>query len=95
MSATVEISDGIAGPPCFPMPTVEGKVSGIVGLDPMVLQCGDCGATLTQPEGRQIAAFVILSGWHFHVCEGRGGARRCRECLATVKAACPSGRCKR
>jgi hypothetical protein len=94
MSAVTATADGLLGEPCLPLPTVEGKVTGIVGLDPLVLQCADCGSTLTQPDQRSVAVFVVTSGWHFHVCEGRQGVRRCRECLARVKAGCPSGRCK-
>jgi len=74
------------------LPTVPGKVSGIVSLNPFTLQCADCAATVT---GKRPAATVVLSGFHFHVCEGRGGVRRCPSCLAALKAACPSGRCKR
>lgn len=74
-------------------PTIPGKVSGIVGWDPMVLQCGECAAIVTQ-DGRSSAAFVILSGYHFHICEGRGGIRRCPSCLAAARAYCPSLRCK-
>jgi hypothetical protein len=71
------------------LPTVEGKAPGIVGWDPVVLQCSDCGATLTQPADQRIAYFMIQAGWNFHTCEGRTGKRRCRDCLATVEAACP------
>lgn len=74
------------------MPTIRGYVEGIVGLDPLVLQCRDCGAVHVQTE-RTAAFAVVLSGFHFHVCEGRTGKRRCRDCLATVKAACE--RCRR
>ena len=75
-------------------PTVEGKVDGVIGVDPLVLQCRDCGAVAEQPEGRAGGAFLILSGFHFHICEGREGVRRCPECLARVKAECGTGRCK-
>ena len=71
------------------LPTVPGKVAGIVGWAPAVLQCHDCGATVTQGGG-SVAAFVILSGFHFHRCEGRAGVRRCPDCLAAVEAACPN-----
>lgn len=70
------------------LPTIPGKVDGIVGWDPMVLQCRDCGVT---HEGRRNPATeIILSGFHFHTCEGRNGKRRCPECLAAVEAACPN-----
>lgn len=71
------------------MPTLPGKAEGIVGMEPCVVQCRDCGATATQ-EGRSLASFIILTGFHFHTCEGRGGKRRCPNCLAAVEAACPN-----
>jgi hypothetical protein len=76
------------------LPTVEGKVEGIVGVDPLILQCRACGATTTQPDGQRVGPFIILSGYHFHTCEGRTGIRRCPSCLAAVVAECPSTRCK-
>lgn len=87
---------GVLGEPVPQMPTLEGHVDGIVGLNPMVLQCRDCGRTLTKPKGRgSNNAFIILSRWHFHICEGRKGVRRCRDCLTAVKTACPKTVCKR
>lgn len=82
------------------LPTVPDKVSGIVCLDPFTLQCADCAVTAT---GRDVgtkrearpAATIVLSGFHFHVCEGKDGVRRCPSCLAKAKAACTSSRCKR
>lgn len=71
------------------MPTLPGKAAGIIGMDPLVLQCRDCGTTYTGTR-RSVAAYVILSGFHFHVCEGPTGMRRCPDCLAAVEAACPS-----
>lgn len=70
-------------------PTLPGKVDGIVGLGPLVLQCRDCGTTY-DGQRRSIAADIILSGFHFHRCEGRGGKRRCPDCLAAVERACPN-----
>lgn len=71
------------------LPTLPGKVDGIVGLDPLVLQCRDCGSTY-EGERRSIAVDILLSGYHFHTCEGRDSRRRCPECLAAVIAACPN-----
>lgn len=71
------------------LPTLPGKVDGIVGWDPCVQQCRECGATTTQ-EGRSAATFIILSRWGFHTCEGVGSGRRCRDCLAAAEAACPN-----
>lgn len=76
------------------MPTVEGKAEGIVSLDPLTLQCRDCGVTTEQPADRGIALFVILSGFHFHTCEGPTGVRRCPPCLEVVRSACPRGACR-
>lgn len=73
------------------MPTLPGKVAGIVGWDPMVLQCRDCGVTHTGE--RNPAAEIILSGFRFHTCEGPTGMRRCPNCHAAVTAACPNRRC--
>ena len=71
------------------MPTLPGKAGGIVGWDPCILQCRECGATVKQ-EGRSAATFIILSGYRFHGCEGREGVRRCPDCLAVAEAACPN-----
>lgn len=71
------------------LPTLPGKVDGIVGWDPLVLQCRECGDTFTG-ERRSKATDIILSGFHFHVCEGPDSVRRCPACLAAVTAACPN-----
>lgn len=71
------------------LPTLPGRVAGIVGWDPCVLQCRECGSTVTQ-EGRSAATFIILSGYRFHGCEGQTGMRRCPECLAAAEGACPN-----
>lgn len=73
--------------------TLPGKVEGIVGWDPMELQCRDCGAAFTaeKPKYSGWNSVITRSGFHFHRCEGRDGIRRCPECLAAVKAACPKG----
>lgn len=91
---TTVLPEGILGPPEPQRPNAPGKIDGIVGVDPFTLQCRDCGSTLTKPEKRTIAVFIITAGWNFHICEGRTGVRRCRGCLADVKAAC-GGRCNR
>lgn len=70
-------------------PTLDGKVDGIVGLEPLELQCRDCGAVFTGAR-RSIAADIILSGYLFHTCEGRDGIRRCPDCHGAVIAACPA-----
>ena len=69
-------------------PTLPGKVDGIVGWDPLELQCRDCGAVYV---GKNRGGFdILLAGFCFHTCEGPAGKRRCPECLAAVKAACPN-----
>lgn len=75
-------------------PTLPDKVDGVVGWDPLELQCRECGE-LFDGERRSKAADIILSGFHFHICEGRHGIRRCPTCLAVAKKACQSSRCKR
>lgn len=74
------------------LPTLPGKAAGIVGMDPLVLQCRDCGTTYTGTR-RSMAADIILSGYRFHTCEGPTGMRRCPDCLTAVIAACPNRRC--
>lgn len=70
------------------LPTLPGKVDGIVGLDPLVLQCRECG-DIYEGTRRSLAADVILSGFHFHTCEP-GSGRRCPSCLSEAEAACPN-----
>lgn len=73
------------------MPTLPGKVDGVVGWDPCILQCRECGKTATQ-NGRSAATFIIQSGFHFHTCR-RGieqPRRLCPDCLTVAEAACPN-----
>lgn len=70
-------------------PTLPGKVDGIVGWDPLEIQCRECGAVF-EGHRRSVNADIILSGYLFHTCEGREGIRRCPDCHATVIAACPN-----
>lgn len=76
------------------LPTIEGKVGGIVGWEPCVLQCRECGVTATQ-EGRSAGAFILSAGFKFHTCESREGIRMCPDCLEATVAACPNAGCKR
>lgn len=71
------------------LPTIPGKVDGVVGWDPLQLQCRECGAIYTGASDHR-AYDIIRSGFHFHACEGREGKRRCPECLAAAEAACPN-----
>lgn len=75
-------------------PTVSGKVDGIIGLDPLTVQCHDCGAIAQQTTERTGAVFILLCGYHFHTCEANP-PRRCPQCLAAAKAACENGKCRR
>lgn len=70
------------------LPTLPGKVDGIVGLDPLTLQCRNCGATHvgTRGPGRH-AIDIILSGYKFHTCNTEGSVRLCPDCLADAVAA--------
>lgn len=74
------------------LPTLPGKTDGIVGWDPLRLQCRSCGVIHEQCQHTP-ALEVILCGFQFHVCEVRTGARRrlCPDCLrtATAHANCP------
>lgn len=70
------------------LPTLKGKVEGIVGWSPLQLQCHDCGSVYTG-QNKYPATDVILSGYHFHTCDGPKGYRRCPDCLATSKRLCP------
>jgi hypothetical protein len=76
----------------LPQPTVEGMARGIIGVDPIVLQCGECGDTLTQDRDG-IAAFIILARWNFCGMENdrqqrTQGPRRCRDCMAAHARDC-------
>jgi hypothetical protein len=84
---------------CEPLllPTVPDKAAGVVDVDPLTLQCHDCRSTVTHTNlglrpGAD-AALVILSGYHFHRCEGTGAVRRCPTCLDRVRAACDKPTC--
>lgn len=71
------------------MPTLPGKTDGVVGWEPCVLQCRECGKTTTQ-DRKSVATFVILSGFAFHTCEGVGAGRRCPDCLDYAESTCPN-----
>lgn len=75
------------------LPTLPGMAPGIVGMDPCLLQCGECGDTVAQ-DRPSLATFIILSGYRFHSCVPRSGIRRCPDCLRAVRLACPNRRCK-
>lgn len=88
MSEHLAESDAILALPDL-LPTLPGKAPGVVGWDPLILQCFDCRTTYVGKR-RSVGADVILSGFHFHTCEERSGKRRCPDCLGKVEAACPN-----
>lgn len=75
-------------------PTLPDHVDGIIGLDPLRLQCRDCGAIHEQCH-KNANACQLTAGYLFHHCDAPDGIRRCPECLAVAKAACPNASCKR
>lgn len=64
---TLESHDG-------PLPTVEGKVDGIVGWEPAKVQCYECHRTMTGP-----SAILVIQWALFNPLSGLPG-RRCAEC---------------
>jgi hypothetical protein len=71
------------------LPTVPGKVDGIVSLTQLIVQCRSCGDTYTGDD--RVGVSIILSGYRFHTCEP-GVGRMCPSCLTTVENACGRGR---
>lgn len=72
------------------LPTLPGKTDGIVGWDPLELQCRACGAIYVGKR-KSRATDIILSGFHFHThvhTAGEKPVRMCPTCLAKAKAAC-------
>lgn len=74
------------------LPTLPNCTSGIVGWDPLRLQCSACGVIHEQCQAKPNLC-LITCGFHFHVCDGRSGRRLCPDCLrtATGHAGCPQG----
>ncbi|WP_310962126.1 hypothetical protein [Nocardioides terrisoli] len=72
----------------------DGGPPGIIATHPMSLQCADCGAVETQPEGRSWPAFILTCGYGFHTCTRGAEGRLCRDCLAVVKGACDKAACR-
>lgn len=70
----------------LPRPTIPGKVTGIVAMDPCQIQCGVCGLVETQ-DRRSLATWLILSGSRF--CDRVPGVRHCRTCYAEHAKTCP------
>lgn len=74
-------------------PTIPGKVDGIIGWDPCVLQCRECGETATQ-DRRSVATFIILANFKFHLHEPEP-RRLCPSCMDAVRDACENCRAAR
>lgn len=72
-------------------PTLPGKAPGIIGWEPLRMQCGDCGAIHEQCH-RSVGACILTAGYEFHTCEP-GAPRRCPACLARALTECGSTRC--
>lgn len=70
------------------LPTIPGRVDGIVGWNPVQLQCRDCGEIHTGTRPDKPGFDILLAGFRFHVCEGPTGKRRCPSCLRKVLDAC-------
>lgn len=83
--------------------TLPGKVEGVISLDPLTVQCQECGATddpdtvglprtARTPEGEVLV--VILSGIRFHARawpDGRtDNPRLCRACRLSRGCRCVS-----
>lgn len=85
-------------PPVVPQqPNLPGYIDGVIALAPLTLQCRTCGdvtANHGEVETRSDGAFVILSGFRFHGCDGPEGKRQCPDCLSATIQSCPSKRCK-
>lgn len=59
------------------LPTVPGRVHGIVSLNPPTVQCDGCGRTHTD---RTLALAVLQSGIQFHPPGVDDDRRLCRDC---------------
>lgn len=59
------------------LPTMDGKLPGIVSMDPPTLQCDRCGAVAVAPPGMSFWAHVMTAGFGLF----RGDPRRlCTPC---------------
>ena len=72
-------------------PTLPGKAEGIVGLDPIEIQCRGCGAVdnpdtlrIARDHPRAVALVILLSSIHFHARPWTTGhtdnPRLCKQC---------------
>lgn len=66
-------------------PTLVGYTDGIVGVDPMEVQCRECGHIETQPEESSAGVFILMCGMRFCTIDK---VRRCRGCRATHTPDC-------
>ena len=68
------------------LPTVPGRVEGIVSLDPPMVQCQGCGATYA---GRTLGLTVLRSNILFHQ---HRSPRLCKACRLALNCDCGSCR---
>lgn len=78
-------------------PTVPGKVEGIISVDPLRVQCQECGLLgdaesvgLRTSAVENTALVIILSGIHFHWPDWPDGTnpRLCRPCRLARGCTC-------
>lgn len=63
------------------LPTLPGKVHGIVSLDPPQIQCDRCGLVETAREGERVGPFVMRCGILFTPkLRGKDDRRLCGDC---------------
>ena len=63
------------------LPSLPGRVHGIVSLDPAQVQCDRCGLIETAHEGEQFGPFVMRCGILFTPSlRGRDDRRLCADC---------------
>lgn len=70
------------------LPTLPGKAPGIVGWDPLVQQCRECGRREVATTSK-VGFEILRSGYRFHTCDAGSGRRLCPDCLLAAEAACP------
>ena len=89
-----EILPGLATPAeARDTPTLPGCVDGIIGRDPWVVVCRDCGATAS---GTWLYGLVAFEGFRFHARSWPDGTnpRLCRACRLARWCDCYGCRCE-
>ena len=74
------------------LPSLPGHLDGVIGLDPVRLQCQECGRV---GEGRTALAAIYDGGLHYHRSAWPDGTnpRLCRECR--LARGCSCDQCRR